>query len=241
MFTSAADAFPGVAPRPVAPNLIIRSFTLPSPASATHLRLVVNASQCTGGPAYAGEQDNDPTNSTDCTANSSDAGQIIAAELEAFGSGTSGGSSGGGSGGGSGQPTLGNCGYPYSSSNPRTSTVFNENEILRTAGVFGSGANAHVVLFYNDEHALLLGVNPSVSAMSSNPGHVANPNVGDTTKSDPSGRPPYPAAFVTNLNGNPSSTSGDWQMQTNNGTAISPSDVYGTWKAANPVGLHRTR
>ena len=42
-------------------------------------------SQCTGGPAYAGEQDNDPTNSTDCTANSADAGQVIAAELEAFG------------------------------------------------------------------------------------------------------------------------------------------------------------
>ena len=85
VFTSPDDAFPGVAPRPVAPNLIMRSFTLPSAVSATHLRLVVDTSQCTGAQAYAGEQDNDPTNSTDCTANSSDAGQVIAAELEAFG------------------------------------------------------------------------------------------------------------------------------------------------------------
>src|SRR5205823_8462017 len=83
---SADDAFPGVAPRPVAPNLIMRSFTLPSPVSATHVRLVVDTSQCTGGPAYAGEQDSDPTNSTDCATQSSSSGQVRAAELEVFGS-----------------------------------------------------------------------------------------------------------------------------------------------------------
>ena len=63
-----------------------------------------------GGRAYAGEQDNDPSNSTDCTANSAGAGQVIAAELEAFSSGATGG------GGGGTQPppaTLTNCGYPY--------------------------------------------------------------------------------------------------------------------------------
>ena len=86
VFTSADDAFPGVAPRPVAPNLIMRSFTLPSPVSATHVRLVVDTSQCTGGPAYAGEQDSDPTNSTDCATQSSSSGQVRAAELEVFGS-----------------------------------------------------------------------------------------------------------------------------------------------------------
>jgi len=88
VFTSAADAFPGVAPRPVAPNLIMRSFNLPAPVSATHVRLVVDTSQCTGGPAYAGEQDSDPTNSTDCATQSSHAGEVRAAEFEAFGPGT---------------------------------------------------------------------------------------------------------------------------------------------------------
>jgi CARDB len=85
-FTSADDAFPGAAPRPVAPNLIMRSFTLPSPVTASAVRLVVDTTQCTGGPAYAGEQDNDPTNNTDCAANSSNAGTVNAAELEVFGS-----------------------------------------------------------------------------------------------------------------------------------------------------------
>src|SRR5204862_2981431 len=81
VFTSADDAFPGVAPRPVAPNLIMRSFNLPAPVSATHVRLVVDTSQCTGGPAYAGEQDSDPTNSTDCTTQSSHASDVRTAEL----------------------------------------------------------------------------------------------------------------------------------------------------------------
>ena len=83
---SADDAFPGVAPRPVAPNLIMRSFTLASPVTATHVRLVVDTSQCTGGPAYAGEQDSDPTNATDCATQSSHASEVRAAELEVYGS-----------------------------------------------------------------------------------------------------------------------------------------------------------
>jgi len=86
VLASADDAFPGVAPRPVAPNLIMRSFTLASPVTATHVRLVVDTSQCTGGPAYAGEQDSDPTNSTDCATQSSHASEVRAAELEVYGS-----------------------------------------------------------------------------------------------------------------------------------------------------------
>ena len=34
------------------------------------MRLVVLDNQCTGNPAYAGEQDNDPVNNTDCVAGS---------------------------------------------------------------------------------------------------------------------------------------------------------------------------
>jgi hypothetical protein len=53
VYTSPGNAFPGVAPRPVAPDLIMRSFTLPNPVTATHLRFLVDANQCTGGPASA--------------------------------------------------------------------------------------------------------------------------------------------------------------------------------------------
>jgi hypothetical protein len=65
VYTSAADAFPGDTPRPVAPELIIRSFDIPT-TPATDLRLVVKSNQCSGGPAYQGEQDADPTFMTDC-------------------------------------------------------------------------------------------------------------------------------------------------------------------------------
>ena len=64
-FTSPADAFPSVAPRPRAPELIMRSFDIPK-TKATHLRLEVLTNQCTGAPDYQGEQDDDPLNVTDC-------------------------------------------------------------------------------------------------------------------------------------------------------------------------------
>jgi hypothetical protein len=84
VFRSAADAFPGAAPRPVAPELLLRSFTLPA-TPATHLRLRVLASQCTGGPAFQGEQDADPFNATDCnTAGPASTRFVRAAELQAF-------------------------------------------------------------------------------------------------------------------------------------------------------------
>jgi hypothetical protein len=65
IFTSPADAFPSVAPRPRAPELIMRSFDVPQ-TKATHVRIRVLTNQCTGGPAYQGDQDDDPNNSTDC-------------------------------------------------------------------------------------------------------------------------------------------------------------------------------
>jgi hypothetical protein len=83
-FTSPADAFPSVAPRPRAPDLIVRSFDIPD-TNATHLRFEVVTSQCTGGPDFAGEQDADPRAGTDCTTNSPQAGVVRAAEFQAFG------------------------------------------------------------------------------------------------------------------------------------------------------------
>ena len=89
IFTSAPNAFNGVAPRPVAPDLLIKSFDVTDTA-ATHIRLVALENQCTGGPDFAGEQDNDPANSTDCSTQSARAHELHVAELEVLGTGVDG-------------------------------------------------------------------------------------------------------------------------------------------------------
>ena len=111
--TSGPDAFPGFNPRPVAPEMILRSFSGPS-RSATHVRIVVLDNQCTGNPKFQGEQDNDPLNPTDCRFGNpgsttvpvfGDLPQVLAerqsevhvTELQVF-------SSTGGTGGGGGNP-----------------------------------------------------------------------------------------------------------------------------------------
>jgi hypothetical protein len=95
VYTAPADAFPSAPPRPVAPEMIIRSFDIPA-TRATHLRLIVKHSQCTGEPAFQGDQDSAAAN-PDCDAvaqrgdratfvsGSSKAG-VRAAELQAFSS-----------------------------------------------------------------------------------------------------------------------------------------------------------
>lgn len=81
---TAADAFPAGAPRPTAPDLILREFLVDT--VATHLRLVVLDSQCTGAPDYQGEQDADLRAATDCdeAAPASVSQAVRAAELQAF-------------------------------------------------------------------------------------------------------------------------------------------------------------
>ena len=70
-------------PRPVAPNLTLRSFAVPATRAAA-IRLVALENQCNGYARYAGEQDTDPSASTDCKTGS-DRGTIVnAAELQVF-------------------------------------------------------------------------------------------------------------------------------------------------------------
>jgi extracellular elastinolytic metalloproteinase len=83
VFTSPADAFPSIAPRPRAPDLILRSFDIPR-TKATHVRFRVLTNQCTGAPDYQGEQDNDPRAATDCSDASPQALNVRAAELQVF-------------------------------------------------------------------------------------------------------------------------------------------------------------
>ncbi|MER7282832.1 M36 family metallopeptidase [Dactylosporangium sp. NPDC000244] len=84
-YRSNDDAFPGGAWRPVAPQLNLRTFDI-HPTLATHVRVVVRSSQCTGNPFYAGEQDNDPRANTDCAANSQYRDEVRIAEVQVFGS-----------------------------------------------------------------------------------------------------------------------------------------------------------
>jgi extracellular elastinolytic metalloproteinase len=82
-YVSKANAFPAVRPRPVAPNLTLRSFKV-KPTRAAAVRLVALENQCTGFAGYAGELDNDPVNDTDCKS-ASDRGTIVhAAELQVY-------------------------------------------------------------------------------------------------------------------------------------------------------------
>jgi extracellular elastinolytic metalloproteinase len=86
VYTSRDDAFPGDPPRPVAPHMILREFDIPN-VKATHLRLVAVTSQCTSGPAFQGEQDADPTFTTDCNSNVATGASrsfVRAAEFQAF-------------------------------------------------------------------------------------------------------------------------------------------------------------
>jgi extracellular elastinolytic metalloproteinase len=84
IYTSPDDAFPGVAPRPAAPDLILREFAVPS-TTATHVQLRVVANQCTGGPQFQGDQDNDPLNNSDCRTGSASDNTVRAQEFQVFG------------------------------------------------------------------------------------------------------------------------------------------------------------
>ena len=84
VLTSPEDAFPSVAPRPRAPDLIMRSFAFPS-TEATHVQLRVLDNQCTGTPQYRGDQDDDPRHNTDCVEGSVQGLFVRAAELQVFG------------------------------------------------------------------------------------------------------------------------------------------------------------
>lgn len=175
---------------------------------------------------------------------------------EAFASAVTAGATGGGgknytgnySPGESVKPSFGDgvSDYPFASSNPLTSVAFNESEVLRAANL--DVANGAFEVWYNDEHALALGVrqvsvktasgttttNYPVTALTSNPGVALNAAVGTTATTgdqagtDLSGRPMSPSLYITDVTSNPNNRSGDWQY---GGTGIAPSAVFGTWKA----------
>ena len=147
------------------------------------------------------------------------------------------------------QTIIVDCGYPYTSSNALTSVAFNESDVLRAIEPSGSASSGVVRLFYNDEHALTLGVRSvvektasgstttdyPVSPLPADPGSVTSPQTGSNLLAgaqnglDPSLRPMWPSLFITDVSVDPTSRIGDWQQ---GGRPSAPNAVYGTWKAA---------
>ena len=128
IFESADDAFPSTRPRPRIPDHILRPFDV-TDTLATHIKLVVRTSQCTGGPDFQGETnpDSDPLFNPDCdtTTPSPDRAvlrppvqQVRASELQVFsettltppGEDTGGGDTGGDNGGDTGGDNGGDTG-----------------------------------------------------------------------------------------------------------------------------------
>ncbi len=140
IYTSPADAFPAGLPRPLAPNLTLRDFDVPD-TSATHVRLVVRQNECTGAPAYQGEQDNDPTNDTDCDDASSQGTNVRAAELQVF---TSTGSVSAPGGGGGGADVTGHAHTDYSG-NGKAGT----GDVHVLLDVSGTGTPSGTVTYYD--------------------------------------------------------------------------------------------
>jgi hypothetical protein len=148
-----------------------------------------------------------------------------------------------------GSVVITSCGYPYASSNPLTSVTFNESTVLRVIEPSGGSPYARIRLFYDDEHALTLGVRSvvvkttmgttttayPVAPLNADPGSATYPATGtnaltgDQSGLDQSGRPMWPVLYVTDISFNPNSTAGDWQQ---GGTPYSPTAIFGTWKAA---------
>lgn len=85
-------SFPGERPRPVAPDMLLRNFNIDAnkanapEATATHVMLKVVSNQCTGGPGFQGDQDDDPNPSanSDCQLGSVQDQNVRAAELQVF-------------------------------------------------------------------------------------------------------------------------------------------------------------
>jgi len=141
------------------------------------------------------------------------------------------------------------CGYPTAGGGPLASIVFNESEVLRAIQPSGGSPVGVVRVFYNDEHALTLGVSQvvvktaagttmtdyPVSPLPMSPGMAIDPKTGtnelagDQSGLDPSLRPMWPALFITDITTDSNNRVGDWQE---GGRPRGPNAVFGSWKGA---------
>jgi hypothetical protein len=141
------------------------------------------------------------------------------------------------------------CGYPAAAGSPLAAVAFSEDEVLRAIEGVGGAPSGIVRMFYNDEHAMTLGVRSvavktaagttmtdfPVTALATDPGSAIDPKtgtndlIGDNCGLDQSLRPMWPVLFITDLTANVQSRAGDWQQ---GGRPLGPNAVFGSWKAA---------
>ena len=137
------------------------------------------------------------------------------------------------------------CGYPFASKNALTDILFNESAVLAAIVPSGGYPFASIQLFYNDEHAMTLGVHDAVingvshpfpvSPLTKSPDIVNAPEtgtnliIGQLAGVDPVGRPMWPALFITDITTDTRAVAGDWQW---GGAPVNPTYVAGTWKGA---------
>src|SRR3954471_19833704 len=88
IITGQADSFPGVNPRPGTQDESFRYFSASPQPTATHLKFVPTANQCTGQPSFQGDQDLDPANNSECRTGIRRS-EVHAAEVEVFATKTS--------------------------------------------------------------------------------------------------------------------------------------------------------
>jgi len=113
VYRSPDDFFPANRPRPVAPDLNLRTVTLPRAVTADHLRMVIRSTQCTGGADFNGTQKSAAAEIANgpsaCKGSGANEFRATVTELQAFGTTAirpatppGGGSGPGGSGSGPG-------------------------------------------------------------------------------------------------------------------------------------------
>ena len=135
------------------------------------------------------------------------------------------------------------------------SSSFTESTVMRWAQLNGTGSSAQIAAYGNDEKGLLLGVNGATAMSGATPNgsngqsggasfHVSGATGGSTSATDPSGRPFYPALYITNVTAHPLGAGGtgvgDFQAggTPRNLKAGAPfiDDVFGTWSTATVSG-----
>ncbi|HUR51309.1 MAG TPA: M36 family metallopeptidase [Mycobacteriales bacterium] len=84
VYRSPNDFFPARRPRAVAPDLLLRTVTLPHAVTGNAVRLVIRSNTCTGGSDFNYEQDRDLTSPSDCRSDAVNTTQVTVTELQVF-------------------------------------------------------------------------------------------------------------------------------------------------------------